>query len=776
MTHCTRHSWVWWTVLVLWIAVGATVQPVPAQDQEGTATLTGVVEDGESGSPLPLANVVVAGTRYGATTDEDGQFTIENVPAGTYTVVASYVGFETRQRELELRGGEVREVVIELTPRDLEVEGVTVTGERIEERQLGTTRISPAEVKNLPSILQPDLFRSLQLLPGVKAASDFSSGLYVRGGSPDQTLVLLDEAPLYNPTHVFGFFSTFNPDAIGDVVLFKGGYPVTYGGRLGAVVDIETKRPQQDEVTGGAGLGLLSSGAYAQGAFDVREGDGGEMTWLVAARRSTIEPLLSGLSSAGVEDIPTDFYFYDVNTAFTFDLNERNRFGVTFYAGRDQLNYPFLDDAIFDVSYGNRAVTYSWRHLASESLTLRVAGAYSHYFADPTATLAGTEFVRDNDVYDARATGSLVWQPGDAHTLSAGGTVGHYLTRSLNFFDGDRNYSPRIATWQGSAYVQDAYAPPWADDLELTGGLRLSYYEAGSHLRLAPRIRTTYQLTDAVRLQAGYGRYYQYLTAVSNELFSAFDFWLTTDERVPPSYGDQFLAGVKTTPFGRDVLGGRLESLSVDLELYYRTMRDLFEFDRLRSDYAGFDYNQVFLFGEGNAYGAELTVRKREGRVNGFVGYSLSRTEREFDVLSEDPFPPKYDRTHDVTAVLNYDLAEDWRLTSVFTYATGQAYTEPNGYYRVEGAPWSSADLTAFQSDYNGARLPAYHRLDVGLRKKGDFFGIADYEAQVQVVNLYGRRNVWFVLFEPTSQTDISRNVVPQIPVPIPNLSLTLTF
>ncbi len=753
------------------LAVSAFGAPPARAQPTDSATLTGEVVDAESGGGLPLANVRLDGTRYGTTTSQDGTFTLTGVPPGQYVVVVSYVGFETLQRDLDLSSGETREVTFELTPRDLEVEGVTVTGDRVERDELGTTTISPAEVKQLPSILQPDLFRSLQLLPGVKAASDFSSGLYVRGGSPDQTLVLLDEATLYNPTHVFGFFSTFNPDAIGDVVLYKGGYPATYGGRLGAVVDIQTKKPSQSDVSGGAGFGLLSSGAYVQGPYDLRDGGGRDGTWMVAARRSTIEPLLAGMSSAGVDDIPTDFYFYDVNASATFDLDERNRFSLSLYAGEDQLNYPFLDDAIFDIGYGNRAATATWRSILTDGLTVRASGSYSHYFANPTAELAGTEFRRDNDLYDARFSGSVVWQPNSAHTLQAGGTVGHYLTRVRNFFDQDQNYSPRIATLYSSAYLQDTYTPAWASDLEVTGGLRVNYYEQGGYVRPAPRLRANYQLTDDVQLQAGYGRYYQYLTSVSNELFSAFDFWLTTDDQVPPSYGDQFLAGVKTTPFE-----GRFDNVSLNAEVYYRTMRDLFEFDRLRTDYAGFDYSDTFLFGDGEAYGLELTLRKPDGVFNGFVGYSLSRTERDFAILSDDPYPPKYDRTHDLTAVANYDFAEDWRLTTVFTYATGQAYTEPNGYYRLEGTPWSSADLTAFQSEFNGARLPAYHRLDIGVRKKGNFFGIADYEAQIQLVNAYSRRNVWFVLFEPTDEEQISEDVVPQIPVPIPNLSLTLSF
>jgi hypothetical protein len=267
----------------------------------------------------------------------------------------------------------------------------------------------------------------------------------------------------------------------------------------------------------------------------------------------------------------------------------------------------------------------------------------------------------------------------------------------------------------------------------------------------------------------GYGRYYQYLTLVTTELFSAFDFWLTTDDDVAPSYGDQFLAGLKTQP--RD-------NLEFDVELYYRTMRNLFELDQRITDYTGLPYNETLLFGEGYAYGMEVLLRRPQGRLNGFVGYTLGRTERRYNGFEDgDFFPPKYDRTHDLTAVLNWDFAAGWRMTGVFTYATGQAYTEPSQQYQLVNPPFTSDTPDVFVSNFNAARLPPYHRLDVGVRRAGSFFGIGRYEAQIQLVNAYGRRNIWFYFFEAedTGNT-IERNAVPQIPVPLPNLSLTISF
>ncbi|PEN13790.1 TonB-dependent receptor [Longibacter salinarum] len=724
--------------------------------------VTGVVVDAQTGAPLSLANVLIVGENRGATTGDNGRFTLRDVSTGAQTLLVSYVGFETARKEINVQRGERLDVRVELRPVEMEVEGVMVTGRRVEERALGTETITPDDVQNLPTVLEPDLFRTLQLLPGVKSASDFSTGLYIRGGSPDQTLIRLDEATIYNPTHVFGFFSTFNPDAVGDVVLYKGGYPAQYGGRLGAVVDIANRRGEKSATRGGASLGLLASRAYGTGPYEIGGRSG---TWMAAARRSTIEPLLSGLQAAEVQDIPEGFYFWDINVATRVNLTERDQLFVSLYAGRDQLDFPFLRDVVFDIGYGNRAGTVSWRRVIGQNLTTRLSVTGSHYFADPRADIANTQFVRDNDVFDFATDARATLSAGD-HTVEAGFRAGRFVSRLRNYFNGDRNYSPSFRTPYGSLYLQDTYRP--TSDWTLTGGMRASYFGQGKNVRFAPRLSLEHRLSDWLWLQAGYGRYYQYLTAASTELFSAFDFWLTTDDQVPPAYGDQFVAGVKTEP---------KDNLRVDLELYYRTLRDLFEFDRLYTDYTGLDYPEVFRFGNGYAAGAELMIRRDAGTVNGFISYALSRTRREFDRFEGGrAFSPKYDRLHDLTTVLRYDVSENWRATAVFTYATGQAYTEPSGYYKLVDDPTLSRPRDVFQAEYNASRLPAYHRLDLGVRRKGDFFGVGTYEARMQVVNVYGRRNIWFVIFEPTQGNTIERNIVPQIPVPLPNLSLTVSF
>ena len=363
-------------VVLLWCCVASV-----AGAQE-SASIQGVVRDAVTDDPLPLANVTLENAGRGTSTDATGRFAIPGLSSGAYTLVVSYIGYRVFRERISLSPGEQRQLSVALQPSEVQINEVTVTGERTGEsaRSLGVTQLTPEQVQNLPTVLEADVFRSLQLLPGVKAASDFSSGLYIRGGSPDQTLVLLDRAPVYNPTHVFGFFSAFNPDAIGDVQLYKGGFPVEYGGRLGSVVDLENRAGSRNDTEGSVSLGLLASRAQVQGPY-------AKGTWMLAVRRSTIEPLLAVLNNSGVDDIPRGFAFYDINGQVTYRLGTRDRLALSVYGGRDQLDYPLFEDARFDVTYGNRALSADWRHLFSDSFFTRATVTTSHYFSDPVADI-----------------------------------------------------------------------------------------------------------------------------------------------------------------------------------------------------------------------------------------------------------------------------------------------------------------------------------------------------------------------------------------------------
>ncbi len=729
-----------------------------ARAQAVSAELSGTVRDAETGAPLARANVVLVGTGTGAATDAEGRYALPPVAPGAYVVAVSYLGYEPFREEVALRAGEERRLEVALAPRGVSIGEVVVTAAAEEEAQdLSVARLTAAEIKGLPTVLEPDVFRALQLLPGIQAVSDFSSGLYIRGGSPDQTLILLDAAPLYNPSHVFGFFSTFNPDAVGDVLVYKGAYPAEYGGRLGSVVALSTRRGAE-EVSARVGVGLLASRASVSGPHP-------RGRWLVAVRRSTIEPLLAALNSADVEGVPESFSFYDVNARADLDLGAAGRLSLAGYAGRDRLLYPFRDVARFDVSYGNQALSARWTRPLAERLTAGLAAAASPYVSDPRAAFGGTGFRQATTLRDVTLRGTLGWDAAPAHAVEAGFKAGRFAFDLRRTFDGETRFRPSLRTGYVAAYVEDAYRP--AERWTITAGLRASYYSNGRFARLSPRLSAEYRPTDALRLQAAYGRYRQHLSLVSSPFFSAFDVWLTTSDGVPPAYGDQFVAGLRAQLPG---------AFRLDVETYYRTMRALFEVDPLRTDVVGLDYADVFRFGEGYATGVEMLARRTEGRLNGFLSYAYSKTARRFRGFKNfQYYPPKHDRRHSLSLALNVDLSDTWRLTGVFRYGSGQAYTQPNAYFRLD-SPFGNTNVTTLISDYNGARLPPYHRLDLGVRRQGRFLGIGRYELLLQVVNAYGRRNTWFYLFDTDADGSVGRTAVPQIPVPLPNVAFTVEF
>jgi len=731
------------------------------------ASLNGYISDQRSGETLISANIALLETGRGTSTNTSGYYSLTNIEPGTYTLVATYIGYRRYEQEIELEPGQSLRLDIEMISEGIELEEITVRSEaeQEEQRNIGVSQIQTQLIRELPAVLEPDVFRSVQLLPGVKAASDFSSGLYVRGGSPDQTLILLDETTVYNPSHFFGFYSTFNPDAVKDIRLYKGGYPAEYGGRLGSVLTVFNKDGNRNEFGGTASIGLLASRAMIEGPY--RYG-----SWMFAIRRSTLEPLLAILRNQ-TDNIPDSFYFVDINSKINIDASDNDRVSVAFYTGNDKVSVPINDDAIIGLDYGNRTISANWRHIYSGNLfgTLTLTG--SRYFNEPRFTIGGTNFERNNEIQDYSIKADFEYTPDGYHTLSAGIWSGSLTLDFRDRFDDQDTFNNRIQSYYTSFYIQDRWRP--TDEWIITGGIRGNYFSEGDYLRFEPRMSLEYRPGSRVRLQAAYGRYYQFLTLITNEAFAGFDLWLTTDEGVPPSYGDQFILGAKTIPF---------ENYGLDIELYYRTMRDLFELNPFVTDAAGLDYPDLFRFGRGYAYGVELFFERQEGPLTGFLGYTFGITRRKFpgfnSMVLDDPanarfYPPKYDRTHDLNLVLNYDISDNWRATSVFSFATGQAFTEPTGRTQLSNIPWSGTVRETFiVENLNASRLPSYHRLDLGISRFGSFFGLAEAEWQFQVINAYSRRNIWFYQYD-FDENPVRRNDIGLLPV-IPAISYTVTF
>ncbi|MGM0588502.1 MAG: TonB-dependent receptor [Bacteroidota bacterium] len=729
------------------------------------SSINGYVRDGSTGETLLMANVALMGTTKGATTNTSGYYTINNIPPGEYVLVCRYIGYQPYDQEIIIGEGENLRVDIEMQPEDIQLEEVVVESkrEREEQKNIGVAQLQTKQIKELPSVLEADVFRSVQLLPGVKAASDFSSGLYIRGGSPDQTLILLDRTTVYNPTHFFGFFSTFNPDAIKDVRLYKGGYPAEYGGRLGSVLDIYNKDGNRKEFTSTVSMGLLASRVSLEGPYD-------KGSWMIAARRSTLEPVLAALRGT-VDNIPDSFYFFDINGKINFDANPNNKFSLAFYSGSDQVLFPFAEDAEIDLDYGNQTISGNYTHIFGPRLFGNLTVTGSRYFNFPAINIGGTPIKQENNIFDASVKADLEFIPNDKHEISTGIWGGNLILKYINFFDGAQTFYSRTESQYASFYLQDIWKP--ADPWKINAGVRVNGFSAGEYIRIAPRLSVEYQPNERWRFQTAYGRYQQFLTLITNESFSGFDQWLTVDEGVAPSWGDQFILGVKHQ---------LNENWAVDTELYYRTMRDLFELDPFIPDRAGLDYADLFRFGKGYAYGAELKLEKGRGRLTGYLGYTLGVTRRKYPQFNTSVsgssaryYPPKYDRLNDVNLVANYQLNDRWKATAVFSYATGQAYTKPLGRTQVSGIPWDNEPRNTFVvGKVNAERLPAYHRLDIGFSRNGTFFDLGEAEWQFQIINVYSRRNVWYYNYD-FDKNPVERDEVTLLPI-LPTISYTVTF
>lgn len=753
--------------LIVFFGLGAT----STFGQGQTASVSGFVRDAASKETLIQATVLIQELKRGAVTNTSGYYTFTKLPLGSYTLVISFVGYKTERIPIHLKPNEAVSLDIDLSLASAVAEVVVESErEKLEQRNVGVSTMQVSTITRLPSVLQADVFRSLQLLPGIKSSSDFSSGLYIRGGSPDQTLIMLDRTTVYNPTHVFGFFSTFNPDAIKDVKLYKGGYPAEYGGRLGSVVDIYNKEGNRKEVHGTASLGLLSSRASVEGPLPKEKG-----SWMFAGRRSTVEPILAVLK--GLKDekgnprfagIPDNFYFYDGNGKINYDFSKKDKVNVGFYAGQDYVSVPVGPETVFKVKYGNATGSLNWTHIFNPQLFSNFTFTGSHYFSNSNGTFAATSFARENEVTEWSAKGDFEYIPNGAHQVQAGFWAGQMSTRLTNAFNEVRNTPLDLTKAYASGYIQEQWRPDvrWM----FKGGLRASYWGGGDYLRLEPRLSADFTYSETVRVQAAYGRYYQYLSLITSEAFSGFDVWVTADEGVKPAWGDQFVLGVKTRPFA---------NVNLDIEGYYRTMNDLFDLNPFLSDAAGLPYAKLFRFGKGYAWGTEVFLEKPTGRLYGFVGYTFGRTWRAFSNINEgNYYPPKYDRTHDVNVNANYDLGKKWVGTMVFTYATGQAYTEPLGRTYIQ-SPFGQGfvnlggDLLVV-GKLNASRLPAYHRMDIGVTRKGKLGKWGETELQFQLINVYSRRNVWFYTYN-FDENPVKRNDVLQLPI-LPNIAYTVKF
>lgn len=716
---------------------------VPSRGAKGkrqTSTLSGFIRDGKDGESLPSASVAILiddQPLMGAMSNSDGYYAVPGIPMKTCVVTVSYIGYTTHRDTLSFQGQDLR-CNVELDRESVHVGGVVVRAEARPadelRHQASVVVMKMRDLQQMPAMGEPDLLRSLQLLPGVQTASDYSSGLYVRGGGPDQTGILLDQVPLYNPSHAFGIFSTFNPDAIKDITFYKGAYPAQYGGNLGAVLDVQNRDGNRRDFTTTGGVSLISSRLMAEGPL-------GNGSWMVAGRRTYIDPVLRLIRTA-VDDLEgLGYWFYDVNAKVNTQLSPNDNLMISAYGGNDHLDIGLADSTnsfSFGNVWGNRALTGRWTHVFSPALFGRMIALYSRYRSDIAVDFFGTPIALRNRVRDVTIKGNLDYFASANYSVRTGVDLTFFRFDygwQFDQYTGNEVVEPYLL----STYIQDNWQVTPLTEARL--GLRTTYYEEGGRLFVNPRLSISRVLGDGWRAKLAGGSYRQYLQLVSTEGFSGGDVWVSLDETVEPGRSWQAVTGLEWEPSGR---------YRVSLESYYTDLANLVVIDQEAEGNIDQDTSEdVFKTGGvGYATGLELFAEKRRGRLSGWLGYTLGWTRRTFpEIDSGRSFPPKYDRRHDFSLTGTYRFAK-WSWTANFVYGTGQAYTPASARYTLRD-PASDLPVDRYLgARRNTARLLPYHRLDIGMRRRFSLFG-ADAEFYLQIFNVYNRRNEWFIQYDP---------------------------
>jgi len=730
------------------------------------AVLRGIVRDAEKREPVAYVTVQVLGrsdagddVAQGVMTLDDGRYIFGDVPPGRYVVRFSRIGFSEHEDSLAVTSDPEYELDAVLDVRPVQVEKIVVEEDRyarIRDVQPGFVSIKGDQLSSLPGIAEGDPIRGLQLLPGVQAASDFSSALYVRGGGPDQTLVLLDQATVYNPTHAFGFFSTFNPDATGDVNLYKGAYPAEHGGRLAAVLDVRTREADARNFNGKIGVSTIASRVALNGPV-------GDASWALSGRRTHLEPLLNAIRDADTQ-VP-DYYFYDVNGKIAVPAGG-GRLEVAAYRGLDRLDFELGEGTNLNLDWGNNVASAAYQRAFGDELLASARLSYSEYRSQTAVTAFTTPVEINNDIRDVTAAADVSWQAGLQHMLSGGLQATAYNVGFAQDFNLERLIDYRRKPFETALFVSDRWTP-WAETV-IDAGVRVRYIDDGSRWLGEPRVGFAQTLTPVVRLKLAAGIYHQYMQLVSTEAVSAADFYVPIDETADVGRSWQAVAGVdwRWRP-----------STLFSAEAYYTDLSNLVMLDNTTAANAPAETADdiFYLNGSGYATGVELFARRDAGSVSGWIGYTLGWTRREFPELNDGRrFPPKYDRRHDLSAAGEYRRGK-WRFGGAFVFATGQAFTPVASRYTIRepavGLP--PLDIQLIQGDRNSARLLPYNRLDASVARDFSFFG-ARAEWMIEVFNIYSRRNEWFVQYDRSGEI-VDVTVARMLPI-VPSLGLTVWF
>lgn len=722
-------------------------------------SVSGTVKDATTGEILIGANIILYTPKPGGTlTNSYGFFSI-NAEEGQYQMVVSFSGYQPDTStvlidknisisvNLQVGKGQLQEVIVSSSKKN----------ENISKPLMGMEKLNMAEVNKLPVIFgERDILKSIQLLPGYKSAGEGNSGFNVRGGGNDQNLILLDEAPVYNASHLLGFFSTFNSDAIKDVSVYKGGMPAQYGGRLSSVLDIKMKDGNTKKMDVAGGIGLIAS-RLNMSAPIVRD----KGSFMISARRTYADAFLALAKDTGQGK--RTLYFYDVNLKTNYRLGKKDRVFLSGYFGRDELGVG----ETFNVDWGNKTATLRWNHIFGNSIFSNTSLIYSNYSYQIKVKSGNEKFKILSKIEDFNLKQDFEWSVSNNNKIKFGGniikhTISPGSIKSENPTGGvSQNVQDRFSV-ETAIYVSHEWK--LGEKIEVVYGLRASdlavigpgdFYiydnlgnitgvfkykkgeRAANYFNLEPRFSASYKFNTITSLKVSYNRNVQNLHLLTNATSSSpTDLWLPSTNNIKPELSDQVAIGYyKNIPY----IGYEFSA-----EAYYKTMQNQIDYKNAANTFGNDNIESELLYGYGRAYGIELLLKKKRGKLTGWIGYTLSKVEKKFDAINNGKyFNARQDRTHDVSIVAMYNLTKRWSLSATWVYNTGNAVTFPSGKYKANG------QTVFLYTERNGYRMPAYHRLDLGATLEGKHKANRKFESSwtFGLYNAYGRENAFTINF-----------------------------
>lgn len=750
------------------ITVGSDTPSSPIDEK---VTVSGFVKDGKNGEELYGATIIIDELNDGVSTNKYGYYTIELEP-GIYALNFNYIGFESSRVPVLVKGQGVLD--IELFESSLQLKEVKIREEtadhNVSSTSIGTTKLDIKTIEKMPAFLgEVDLVKSLLLLPGVTTVGEGAAGFNVRGGGTDQNLFLFDNVPVFNASHLFGFFSNFNSDVVKNVTLYKGGIPAKFGNRASSVLNVTSKDANDEKLGLSGGLGLVSSRLTAE--LPIVKG---KSSLLLGGRSSYSDWILNKVNDLDIRNSSANFY--DANAKWTTNIGKNDRISISGYLSQDR--FKFAADPLYNWQTQNLAA--KWNHLFSNKLSTEVSATYGDYSYNVEGETAPETYELNSGIINKALNFDIAYLPNNSHKVNFGGIYGQYTFKPgvrkvsdsqsiIVPIELENEYSRELAL-----YIQDDHS--LTNQLSLLAGIRYSMYDnigPGEVLNYAngipknntsiidttfhsdneviksyngfePRLSLKYSLTSSSSIKLSYNRMRQYIHTISNTVaINPIDIWKSSDPYIAPQIADQISAG-----YFRNFNDNNIET---SVEVYFKRLDNIIDYKNGAVLLLNETLEQELLSGLGRAYGAEFYIKKKSGRLTGWASYTYSKTERKIKGASEEEsinlgeyYPADYDKPHNLSLVANYQITRRWRFGANFTYSSGRPVTVPQQKFTINGTQ------LAYYSERNAGRIPDYHRLDFSVTLEGGHKKkkILDGSWTISLYNVYGRRNAYSVFFK----------------------------